>query len=84
MQTLSRDTSPAAEQVQLALFRAMSAYRKVELVSELRATARTLALAGLRRRYPAASEAELEWHWRTLTLGEDLTQRAFGRPEESP
>jgi hypothetical protein len=47
MTTLSPDTHPSAEQVQMDLMRRMPAWRKLELMAEMGETLRALALAGL-------------------------------------
>lgn len=76
--TLSRDTSPDAEAVQIEIYRRMSASRKLELVEEANRTARELALAGLRRRHPEAGPEELFRRLMDLLLGEDLAAKAYG------
>lgn len=58
--TLSPDTDPAAEAVQLAIYRAMPAWRKLQLIDDAIRTSRSVALAGLRQRHPQASAAELQ------------------------
>ncbi len=75
--TLS-DTHPEAAAVQLRLLRATPTWRKVELWGQLNATARALALSGLRARYPQASEAELRRRLADLLLGADLAARVYG------
>ena len=49
--TLSRDTSPEAEAVQLEIYRRMPGWRKLELMAEANQRAREQALAGLRLRH---------------------------------
>ena len=44
----------------------------------LSVAARNIALAGLRRRYLGASDAELTRHLADLVLGEELAARAYG------
>lgn len=77
MMTLS-DTHPEAAAVQLRLLRATPVWRKVELWGQLNATARALALSGLRARYPQASEAELRRRLADLLLGADVAARVYG------
>lgn len=80
--TLSADTDPAAERVQLEILGRMPAWRKAELVSGAIRTSRALALAGLRRRHPEASPAELDRLLMDLLLGDELARRVYGpRPE---
>ncbi len=85
MSGLNADTSPAAEQVQLELMRQAPAWRKFHAVGQLWTTLRTLALSGLRQRYPHASEAELRRRLADLTLGPELAMRVYGPlPEGKP
>ncbi|MHB9023659.1 MAG: hypothetical protein ACYC7E_05710 [Armatimonadota bacterium] len=78
MSTLSLDTSPEAEAVLLAMMRQTPPWRKMELLDALNATAREFALAGLRRRYPAAGEAELRRRLADLLLGPELALKVYG------
>lgn len=83
--TLSRDTTPEAEAVQVEIFRRMSSRQKLALVEEANRNARELALAGLRLRHPEAGPDELFRRLMDLTLGEELAERVYGpltmRPE---
>ena len=54
MKTQSADTSPEAERVRLALLRAASAARRLELVSALSRMVLQLSANGLRRTHPRA------------------------------
>lgn len=76
--TLSRDTTPEAEAVQLEIYRRMPGRRKLELMEEANRRAREQALAGLRLRHPDASPEELFRRLMDLTLGEELAHEAFG------
>lgn len=82
--TLSRDTTPEAEAVQMEIFRRMSGRRKIELVEEANRNARELALAGLRQRHPGAGPEELFRRLMDLTLGEELAERVYGPLPSSP
>ena len=73
MTTLSQDTSPEAEQVQIQLLRQTPAWRKLRLLAQMNSTLHTLALSGLRERHPHATPADL---W----LGPELTARVYGLP----
>jgi hypothetical protein len=75
---LNRDTSPAAEAVLLQLWNETPGWRKWELMDDLNRAARALALAGLRRRYPQATDAELRRHLADRVLGPELAAAAFG------
>lgn len=76
--TLSPDTDPAAEAVQLAIYRDMPAWRKLQLIDDAIRTSRSLALAGLRKRHPEAGSEELRRRFMDLWLGEELAARAYG------
>ena len=76
--TLSRDTTPEAEAVQIEIFRRMPGARKLELVQEANRRARELALAGLRQRHPDAGPEELFRRLMDLTLGEELAEEVYG------
>lgn len=81
--TLSPDTDPDAERVQIEIFRRMPAWRKVQLVEDANRTARQLALAGLRHRHPEAGPDELRRRLFGLFLGEELATRVYGPLPES-
>jgi len=78
MRTLAADTSPASEQIELELLRHMPAWRKLQLTAAMNRMVHTLALRGLRRRYPTASEAELRRRLADLQLGPELALRVYG------
>jgi hypothetical protein len=82
MSTLASDTNPDAEQVQIRIWRTMPAWRKLELVAQMDATVRGLALTGLRQRYPNASAAELARRLADRLLGDELATRVYGPLEE--
>lgn len=76
--TLSPDTDPEAERIQIEIFRRMPAWRKVQLVEDANRTARQLALAGLRQRHPDAGPEELHRRLVGLFLGEELATQVYG------
>lgn len=80
--TLSLDTDPEAERVQLEILRRMPPWRKMELVDDAIQTSRTLAMAGLRSRHPDATPEELQRRFFGLWLGEELATLVFGPPPE--
>ena len=75
---MNRDTSPEAEAVLVRLRRETPAWRKWELMEDLNRTARLLALAGLRRRYPDDSPEQLRRRLADLLLGPELAAKAYG------
>ena len=68
----------AALAVQARILREMPAWRKLELVEDANRTSRALALAGLRHRFPAASEEDLVRLLMDLVLGEEAAARVYG------
>jgi len=75
---LFSDTRPEAEAVLIGLLRQAPAWRKLHMVGQLNQTVRTLALSGLRRRYPEATPEELRRRLADLLLGPDLAARVYG------
>jgi hypothetical protein len=78
VKTLAEDTSPEAERVLIELLREASPARKMEMVLSANRSARMLAMAGLRERFPQESEARLRRRLADLWLGPDLAERAYG------
>lgn len=74
------DTHPEIEALQIKLLRETPPWRKMEMLASLNASARELALAGLRRRYPHANQAELQRRLADLLLGEELARKVYGEP----
>jgi hypothetical protein len=78
---LSRDTSRQAEDVQVELWRGMSPMSKVQAVSALTRSVLQLSLAGIRQRFPGATDSECKIRLARLTLGPELAERVY--PESS-
>ena len=78
MSGLYSDTDPEVEALQIELWRQASPTHKMNMLAQLNLSARRLALAGLRARYPQASEAELRRRLAALLLGEDLAREVYG------
>jgi hypothetical protein len=79
MSPLSIDTHPKADRVQIELLRQAPAWRKLQIVGEMNQAVRTLALSGLRQRFPRANDIELQRRFADLWLGEELAARAYGK-----
>ena len=77
------DTDPKIEALQVQYLRAAPSWRKMEMLARLNASARALALAGLRQRFPMAGEAELRRRLADLLLGSDLAQKVYGELEDA-
>jgi len=83
MTTLSRDTAPEIEQIQIELLRQMPSWRKLELVGDMNETVRTLALAGLRQRHPQDTPEQLRRRLADLLLGAELAAQVYGPRQEA-
>ena len=75
------DTDPEADRVLTELLRKAPVWRKMEMLAELNRTANQLALEGLRKRFPNATEAVLKRHLADLLLGAELAEKAYGQIE---
>jgi hypothetical protein len=75
---MNRDTTPEAEAVLFRLLRETPVWRKWQLMEDLNRTARELALAGLRRRYPEAGPDELRRRLADQLLGPALAAEVYG------
>lgn len=78
MHPYSSDTHPRTEALLVRLLREAPPWRKMEMLAELNAAAKTLALAGLRRLHPHSGEAELRRALADLLLGEELARKVYG------
>ena len=77
MSALYTDTHPKMEALQIELWRQANPTRKMNMLAQLNASARLLALAGLRARYPQATEVELRRKLADLLLGEELARKVY-------
>ena len=73
------DTTPEIEALQLNLLRQTSPARKLELLAQMNATVRALALGGLRSRHPKDPPEFIQRRLADLILGEALAQKVYGR-----
>jgi hypothetical protein len=72
------DTHPEIARQQIEQLRQMPAWRKLALASDMTETIKSLALAGLRQRYPDEPPAHHHRRLADLLLGPDLALRAYG------
>ncbi len=80
MTALYSDTHPEMEALQIRLWRQASPTQKMNMLAQLNASARMLALMGLRAQYPQADETELRRKLSELLLGEELAHKVYGDP----
>ena len=78
MTALYADTHPKMEALQIQLWRQASPTKKMNMLAQLNASARILAMTGLRAQYPQATEEELRRKLADLQLGEELARKVFG------
>lgn len=64
--------------MQCRVLREMSPARKIELVEDANRTARRLAMAGIRLRYPDATPEQQFRLLMDIVLGEELAARVYG------
>lgn len=74
---LSDDTSPDVEVRQVEAWRRMSPAERLRLVSETSRAVVELSLAGIRRRYPQASEREVFLRLAAIRLGVETARRVY-------
>ncbi len=78
MTSLFSDTDPGVERILVELLRLTPVTRKLEMLGEMNAAARQLALQGVRFRHPGVGDAELRRYLADLLLGPDLALAAYG------
>lgn len=79
----ARDTTEAIDRAVFDGFRAMTPLRRLEIAANASRALRRLSIAGLRLRYPDASEQELFRRAGAQRLGRRLTLMAYGPEAES-
>ncbi|MFA5555346.1 MAG: hypothetical protein WCZ89_02490 [Phycisphaerae bacterium] len=72
------DTPKEVLDVQYDLYRRMSPAKKVEMVFDAYSTGQQLAMAGIRMRFPNATEKEVKQIWAKEHLREELYYRVYG------
>jgi hypothetical protein len=75
---LNMDTSPEVDAMLCAFWREAPAVRKLKMMNQLNRTTRTLAVSGLRSRYPEASPELLRRLLADLLLGPELAEQVYG------
>jgi hypothetical protein len=76
-ETVASDTSAAADDVQVNVYRRMGGAARVAVVFRLNHIVRSTAKAGIRNRHPEYDDRRVEWAWQRLMLGDELFQAAF-------
>jgi hypothetical protein len=78
MSTLSSDTNPKIEAIQIEIIRRMPAWKKIAMVDSLNETVKTLAISGIQERHPDATPQQIRRMLAELMLGADLAQKVYG------
>ncbi len=73
-----RDTTPEAWAVYVDIYRRMPPEKKIAAALSLSRSVRAIAEAGLKQRFPAASEREIFLRRVRMELGEELFRKACG------
>ena len=71
------DTDPAMAARQRERYRQMTPSQKLELMAQLCADTKAIAIAGIRGRHPSYSADDAEAAYLRHTLGDELFRRAF-------
>lgn len=74
---MNRDTSLDVEAIQFAFYQEAPVWRKLKMMTQLHQMARTMAMSGLRRRHPEATEAQLRRYLADMLLGPELAARMY-------
>jgi hypothetical protein len=77
MSTLSSDTNPKIEQMQIDLIRRMPAWKKFAMVDGLNETVKTLAMSGIKQRHPNATPQQIRRMLAELMLGAELAHKVY-------
>ncbi len=77
MAVLSADTTADIEQRQVDAWRRLSSVERLRLVSDTTRAVMALALAGIRRRHPQASDRECFLRLAAIRLGVDTTRQVY-------
>ncbi|MCE5341456.1 MAG: hypothetical protein LLF92_10100 [Planctomycetaceae bacterium] len=76
------DTPQEVLEIQYELYRKMSPAEKFRIVCDAYDFGQSLAKAGIRMRYPNATEKEVKQIWAKEHLGEELYDRVYGKTDE--
>jgi hypothetical protein len=79
MNSLLQDTTPQQVATYYRLLRALSPAQRMRIVGATTSRMRTMAEAGIRRRHPGASEAELRDEFVELLYGREVRARLSGK-----
>ncbi len=81
MSTLSPDTDPKMEALQIQLLRRMPSWKKIAILEGLNETVKTLAVSGIKQRYPQATPQQIHRMLAELMLGAELARKVYDHAE---
>lgn len=76
------DTHPKIDAMQIALMRQLTPAQRLSMVAQLNRMVITLALSGLKSRYPDDPPEKIKRRLADLTLGVDLARKVYGPLDE--
>ena len=77
MSSLYSDTNPKMEALQIEIIRRMPAWKKVSVVDGLNETVKSLAVSGIKQRYPNATPEQIHLLLAERMLGKELAQKVY-------
>ena len=77
MSVLFPDTDPKMEAIQIQLIRRMPSWKKISILEGLNETVKTLAVSGIKERYPHATPQQVHRMLAELMLGADLARKVY-------
>lgn len=78
MSSLFPDTHPEITRKLIEMLRDVPPARKLEMVGQMNATVKTLAMSGLKTRYPNDPPEVLKRRLADLLLGAELAKKVYG------
>jgi len=78
------DTSERTDEVQFEILRRMTVQQRAELFTQMTLAVQELAMAGLRKQYPNATDDELRLRLAARRLGNDVVRKIWGWAPDEP
>ena len=77
MTTISSDTHPKMEALQIQFIQRMPSWKKMSMVDDLNETVKSLAISGIKQRRPEATPEEIRRMLAELILGAELARKVY-------
>ena len=78
MSTLSSDSHPKMEALQIKLIRQIPSWKKFAIADDLNETVKMLAITGIKQRHPDANPEQIHRLLAELMLGKELAHKVYG------